>query len=535
MKVFVHFLCVIFFSFCCLGETGLYAYNISKSNNQPEKKTIDSLVNQSNYYLNSDLNKSLNYALSALEVSVKGNNKSDLMHAYNQLGRVYFYVGMFENSYVNWHKAHQLAIETSIESDVSSTAFNLAALFIILEEYDKAQDFLNIVKPYYFSSTSKDFLLKQLNVINNQALIYHKTGKIEEAREHFEKGIIIIEKIEHKAHALSFLNAYASFLIEQKDHALALKILNKIGEVNNVDLYYNAQVDATLQLKYASIYFELKNEQKVKYHLNKGIALAKSINSISLLKEYSLFYHQVFKAEGNAEKALLFKESSDSLYKLEQHNESKIAIIRDEFEEQLTQFRGKIDEEALKFTRQKRLIFIFTFITLTGLLYLIFLKSKKQKLLKKLNKKNINHLEKKVESKHKEIISLELKHIQQNSMFEKIISDIKFNTSQKEIFVNDKKAIASLVKQNKSLWDEFELRFNQIDAGFYTALEAQSKQLTKNERRLCALLRLDFSTKEISNINNQSIRSVEIARTRIRKKLNLTHTNIKLNAFLKQI
>jgi hypothetical protein len=49
--------------------------------------------------------------------------------------------------------------------------------------------------------------------------------------------------------------------------------------------------------------------------------------------------------------------------------------------------------------------------------------------------------------------------------------------------------------------------------------------LTPNDLRLCAYLRLNLSSKEIAPLLNISVRSVEIKRYRLRKKMNLNHEN----------
>jgi DNA-binding CsgD family transcriptional regulator len=45
--------------------------------------------------------------------------------------------------------------------------------------------------------------------------------------------------------------------------------------------------------------------------------------------------------------------------------------------------------------------------------------------------------------------------------------------------------------------------------------------LTLNEQKLCAFLRLNLNTKDIANIMGISLRGVEVARYRLRKKLGL--------------
>jgi hypothetical protein len=70
-------------------------------------------------------------------------------------------------------------------------------------------------------------------------------------------------------------------------------------------------------------------------------------------------------------------------------------------------------------------------------------------------------------------------------------------------------------------WEQFEYHFDQVHGDFLNRLREQFFDLTPNEQKLCALLRLNLSTKEISNLMSISLRGVEIARYRLRKKLGL--------------
>jgi DNA-binding CsgD family transcriptional regulator len=53
--------------------------------------------------------------------------------------------------------------------------------------------------------------------------------------------------------------------------------------------------------------------------------------------------------------------------------------------------------------------------------------------------------------------------------------------------------------------------------------------------RLGAFLRLNMTTKEIAAITGQMPRSIDVARTRLRKKLNLTNEDVGLVEFLSSI
>jgi ligand-binding sensor domain-containing protein len=61
--------------------------------------------------------------------------------------------------------------------------------------------------------------------------------------------------------------------------------------------------------------------------------------------------------------------------------------------------------------------------------------------------------------------------------------------------------------------------------GFFKNLLDHFPDLTTNDLRLCSYLRMNFSTKEIARLLNNSTRAVEISRYRLRKKLNLQHDN----------
>ncbi|WP_068599285.1 helix-turn-helix transcriptional regulator [Vaginella massiliensis] len=73
----------------------------------------------------------------------------------------------------------------------------------------------------------------------------------------------------------------------------------------------------------------------------------------------------------------------------------------------------------------------------------------------------------------------------------------------------------------------------ETDSDFYKRLLEKYPNLTKNELRLCAFLRLNFSSKEISAITQQSPHSIVVARSRLRKKIGLDESQ-SLTNFLVQ-
>lgn len=91
-----------------------------------------------------------------------------------------------------------------------------------------------------------------------------------------------------------------------------------------------------------------------------------------------------------------------------------------------------------------------------------------------------------------------------------------------------KKNITRIIKeinQNANLdkdWEQFEVHFDRVHRDFNKRLKEAFPELTPQEMKLCAYLRLNFTTKEIAQLLHISVRGVEISRYRLRKKLKLT-------------
>src|SRR5690606_23740124 len=69
----------------------------------------------------------------------------------------------------------------------------------------------------------------------------------------------------------------------------------------------------------------------------------------------------------------------------------------------------------------------------------------------------------------------------------------------------------------------FDVNFEKVHHNFFEKLKELHPKLTKRELRLCAFIKMDLTNKEISPLLNISVRGVETARYRIRKKLGIQH------------
>ena len=103
-----------------------------------------------------------------------------------------------------------------------------------------------------------------------------------------------------------------------------------------------------------------------------------------------------------------------------------------------------------------------------------------------------------------------------NALLKKIDND--------QVSTEFKKVLKVLGEDNKidENWEHFAHHFDKVHSDFLVALKARHPSLTASELKLCAYLRMNLSNKEIAQLVNISVRGVEIARYRLRKKLGLS-------------
>lgn len=83
-------------------------------------------------------------------------------------------------------------------------------------------------------------------------------------------------------------------------------------------------------------------------------------------------------------------------------------------------------------------------------------------------------------------------------------------------------------------WKELRQYVPDFDSDFFRNLVRTFPDLTVNESRLCVLLNRNLATKQIAEITRQSPESINVARTRLRRKLGISGSDISIQEFLKK-
>ncbi|MGB0985003.1 MAG: ligand-binding sensor domain-containing protein [Saprospiraceae bacterium] len=168
----------------------------------------------------------------------------------------------------------------------------------------------------------------------------------------------------------------------------------------------------------------------------------------------------------------------------------------------------------------------------------------KHKVAEEKRKQQISQLEKeklelKIQNQNKELATNTMHLVQKSEILQKLKEELQkiAKTSTDEKTAKSIRKVIRKVIADERLdqdWEQFAKHFDQVYGDFLKRLQKKYPNLTPKDHKLCAYLRMNLTSKEIAPLLNISVRGVEIARYRLRKRLaidgdvNLVELMIKL-------
>ncbi len=143
--------------------------------------------------------------------------------------------------------------------------------------------------------------------------------------------------------------------------------------------------------------------------------------------------------------------------------------------------------------------------------------------------KTIDYYKAMLESQKRESTALSIQSVQNEEFRHKFVADLKqLKNSHKSNPEKTEENIEKLIKSvgsemSNNSWSQIEQKIKDTDQQFFKSISEKHPNLTPAELKLSLYLRMNLSTKEISGLTFQTYDSVRIARTRLRKKLNLSN------------
>lgn len=463
---------------------------------------------------------------------------------YDKLGVIERKSSNYNKALNYYFKALKIKEQTKDSTNLGRSFHNIAMVFRYQKDYVKASE--------YFSKAI--LLRKRLNnkeklatSINMYGIILAKQGKKDSALYHYN----LAKKLYTQKLDKAFVNTNIAVMhVREKEFDIAKKIyLENIALFKTEKAYYKLS-NALISL--SRIYRKTNEHQMAIQTINEAEIIAKPNGYKAHLKSIYFQQYKLFNDKGEHEKALatykLYRRYRDTISNLDKSKE--IALQEVNYIHQ----REKLSD-SLKFANEKKEIeltaiaaknknqfYVALLILALAIIISISLLMKRQKSINKerlekelLEKELLDERLKNVQFQNQKVIADKAMRLEFTQEFLTRIKNILKKSTEKsnpdlQILISE---LQSQTKVEKKL-EILEENYDESEFDFEKQLLDNYPQLSKSEREICSLIRLNLSLKEIMTIRNTSMASIKSARYRIRKKLNIPK-DIELEAFIQKL
>ena len=459
----------------------------------------------------------------------------------SRLGNIYANHASYSLAYQQFWNALLLADEINDIETTARSLEDLAWLYISFKRKEEAIKYFQSSLKIKKEIITKGELSKKNLSPNYYGLttLYRETNEPLKSKAYLDSCYMIHYSGGESSQVKPFLQAEESFYqlsINQNDEALANMLSIEPWFIKNQPDYlvmlYSFMGDAykkTRQYDKSELYYKrsIKISENYKSHMNYIPRVYENLSELyinignykdahqSLLEAKRLNEH-LFDSRSENNKALF--ELNDEFRKVK---EAQNELIQEQRLAQLEQ------EDRIWFLQKLLLIGTIIFIVIAVIFYVRYLKNRHQSQQKIAREKR--ELENKknrelVELKNKELAISALQLIEKDELLKQLKTSLtNKSTPPTESEVN--KLFKSISVSNAQNWKQFEARFLSVNQAFFKKINSTYPKLTAGDLRLCALVRLNFSSKDISKLMGISNESVHTMRYRLRKKMGLARAD----------
>lgn len=379
-------------------------------------------------------------------------------------------------------------------------------------------------------------------VYNDLGAIWRIKDDYQKAAAYYDTMYQIAVEVGSKKGIATATSERALLLFDMKQYNEALPLAQKAYSIiQDTDDNYQIAYEATL---ISRILLKLNRPEEAISLLHKAQKTAESADLLPEILEAKKYLTQAYLQLGNYKEAFGFQSQwiilKDSIDGNEVRNTLNDLETRYETAKK-QQLIDRLNEKNLEHEKRNKLFIglLFTsFIVLILLVFIIWLRNKtlRQNHILHLKEQEISKLENQnlvndLDYKSRELTAAAVHLMNKNE----VLSDLRDKIASSGM--QDLHGVIRQIDLNLNLdhdWQNFLKHFEVVYPDFFRKLKDQYPLLTPNEERLCAYLRINMSTKEISQMLNVTIAAVDKSRNRLRKKMDLD-PEVKLNEFLSQI
>lgn len=426
-------------------------------------------------------NQAFDILWDALPIANRISNKMPLLEIHQMLGILYQVYG--KDSIALYHTKEGLRIsktyskEYPVKARLVSCYLDVAVQYVTMKDYSSAIHYLDSC---YISDTSNE-------------------------RLYFVDAI------------------YGQVYLEQKEYKKAKKYLN--GVVPYLEKIGNG-FQTSVNYYMGELYSETNMTDSAIYYYRKSLTAIDSLQyNLKLKPEVLESLAQEYAKTGQNRKAFAYmqdaKTLSDSLFNTQSKLNKDLFEIKNRYKEDLLKKEQELtaQNQLLQIsnkarTRLRLLVGLIVLLAIIAL-FTLRLRSKIKQMVyeKALNDEKNEAI---LEVKNKELTVNALQMIEKEQAVKELL-EIAMDNSPETYKILKRK----YKQRNKIIWEDFDLRFTQTNDQFYRRLLERYPDLTPTDLKHCALIKLNFDSKEMSHLLGISVNSVHMARSRIRKKMGM--------------
>jgi tetratricopeptide (TPR) repeat protein len=442
------------------------------------------------FYYQAAYSQAVKYFHKANEIFSKNNDKENLAKNLNKIGAAYYYGKQYGIARSKFEDAQAIYKSLGDGNGIATSYGLIGQTHEKIGQYQTSMKYQRMALAQYKRSTNKTGLAK---IYENLGSIYEDTLPMDSALKYYTLALNLNRK--------------------NGNEPAQLEVINNIGDVYRKTGRYRESLNFTA----------IARDRALK--LNDQYQLSASYRDLSktydLMQKYDSAYHyselgrsiflQIFTEDNNKQLALL-----QTLFEIQQKDD---AIERFENDRQANHY----------IIMATTLIIILLIALAASVISRQRLKIKNEQRLNEQNQSlyetQKSAIKAELELKSKELTSNTL-HVIQSSQF---LSELRAEMLDmvKDDKRDQKKQLQQIVQKiNQNInhdnhWKEFSTMFEQIHQTFFDNLKKYCNDLTANDLRLVALIKMNLSSKDMALLFGISQDSLRVARYRLRKKLNI--------------
>lgn len=478
------------------------------------------------YHLLANYSMAEFYLRKSLEAYKNTDNNAAIAEVHNDLGNNYRYIANFDQAAIHLYKS--LLYYESMDDSLNFVKVreSIAILAFLRDKKDRALELEMPNVTYYERHNDSTGMGYGYSIVG---LIYYKLKDYPRSKSFSLKSLAIREALKDvRGQGESWNNLALAYMGEENwDSALfsleqALKYLTAGNDLRQI---------ASIMGNQGKVYSKMGRPREALIYYRLAIGNARKIGLSTTLRSVYPKIAETYAEMGDYETALEFQQRyaalQDSLYSEEQ------GAIIEELDQRYASAKKDQEIEIMRQKHQTNQIITYGLLGVFMLAMLVVVLVVSRMRLKERQEKELAHTH--LENAESQLTEFTRHILQKNQLIEELEQKLEALELQDQKSKDQRSAKRQELLEMKILteddWSEFKRHFEQVHQGFTLRLKEQFPTLTLGERRLFILLKLNISSREISNILGVSPESVKKSRYRLRKKLALSEDE-KLQEFV---